>query len=286
MAVGDDEQLFAGADEPEFPAGQVLDRGRILAEAFGLELQPLVRRPQGGDGRLEILVLAPNPEGGGQSPITHERVGNQDRGQQAEQQPREMPSLPRAILAAAHRRNVGRIGAGKRERRLVGPPPRPGGEMRAAARPGRASCCMRHAVHVSVEDGPEISLRRDGPAGGAGGGVTTTEAVVVLITFPMDADVRGFASTLVGEGCAACVNILPDVESVYRWQGRVERARERQLIVKTQRARVDGLRRRVGELHPYDTPEFVVLPVADGDPRYLAWIAAATAGASTRPDSA
>lgn len=116
--------------------------------------------------------------------------------------------------------------------------------------------------------------------------MTSSEAVVVLITFPTDADVRSFASTLVGEGCAACVNILGDVESVYRWQGRVEHARERQLIVKTQGGRVDGLRRRVGELHPYETPEFVVLPVTDGDPRYLAWIAEATGGASARPDPA
>ena len=116
--------------------------------------------------------------------------------------------------------------------------------------------------------------------------MTSSEAVVVLITFPMDADVRRFAATLVGEGCAACVSILPEVESVYRWQGRIEQARERQLIVKTQRARVDRLRRRVGDLHPYDTPEFVVLPVVDGDPRYLAWVAEATGEPSVGPDSA
>ena len=106
--------------------------------------------------------------------------------------------------------------------------------------------------------------------------MTSSEAVVVLITFPMDADVGRFASTLVEERCAACVNILPGVESVYRWEGRVERARERQLLVKTQGACVERLRRRVGELHPYDTPEFLVVPVADGDPRYLAWIDAMT----------
>lgn len=116
--------------------------------------------------------------------------------------------------------------------------------------------------------------------------MTASEAVVVLITFPMDADVRRFASTLVDEGCAACVNILPDVESIYRWQGRVERAQERQLIVKTQRACVGRLRRRVGDLHPYDTPELVVLPVVDGDPRYLAWIAEATGESSVRRDPA
>ena len=105
----------------------------------------------------------------------------------------------------------------------------------------------------------------------------SSEAVVVLVTFPVDADVRRFASALVDEGCAACVNILHEVESVYRWEGRVEQARERQLIVKTLRTRVDRLRRRVGELHPYDTPELLVLPVVDGDPRYVAWIEAATA---------
>ncbi len=106
------------------------------------------------------------------------------------------------------------------------------------------------------------------------------EAVVVLVTFPVDADVGRFASTLVGEGCAACVNILPNVESVYRWEGRVEQARERQLIVKTRRALVERLRRRVRELHPYDTPELLVLPVVDGDPRYLAWIDAVTGASS------
>jgi len=111
--------------------------------------------------------------------------------------------------------------------------------------------------------------------------VTTTEAVVVLITLPVDADVRGFASTLVGEGCAACVNIVPEVESVYRWEGRIERARERQLLVKTQSACVDRLRRRVRELHPYDTPEFLVMRAMDGDPRYLAWIEAVTGAPST-----
>lgn len=106
--------------------------------------------------------------------------------------------------------------------------------------------------------------------------MTSSGTVVVLITFPADADAGRFASTLVEEGCAACVNVLPDVESVYRWEGRVERARERQLLVKTRSACVERLRRRVAELHPYETPEFLVMPVAGGDPRYLAWVEAMT----------
>ena len=98
------------------------------------------------------------------------------------------------------------------------------------------------------------------------------EPVVILITFPTDGDVTAFARALVGDGAAACVTVLPEVESVYRWEGAIEQAREHQLIVKTTRDMVDLLRRRVGDLHPYDTPEFLVLRVAGGEERYLAWI--------------
>ncbi len=96
--------------------------------------------------------------------------------------------------------------------------------------------------------------------------------VLVLITFPEDGDVVAFATCLVDERLAACVNVLPAVESVYRWDGAVARARERQLIVKTTAARVEALRARVRDLHPYETPEFLQLPVTGGDDRYLAWV--------------
>ena len=102
------------------------------------------------------------------------------------------------------------------------------------------------------------------------------EPVVILITFPTDGDVTAFATTLVRDGAAACVSVLPEVESVYRWHGVIEQTRERQLIVKTTSDRVAQLRRRVGDLHPYDTPEFLVLRVAAGDERYLAWVRDAT----------
>ena len=98
------------------------------------------------------------------------------------------------------------------------------------------------------------------------------EPVVVLITFPADGNVTAFARALVHAGAAACVTVLPEGESVYRWEGAIEQACERQLIVKTTCDMVDLLRRRVGDLHPYDTPEFLVLPVAGGEERYLAWI--------------
>lgn len=108
------------------------------------------------------------------------------------------------------------------------------------------------------------------------------EAVVILITFPTEGDVTAFATALVRDGEAACVSVLPEVESVYRWEGMIERGHERQLIVKTTLDLVDPLRRRVGDLHPYRTPEFLVLRVDDGDEQYLAWITEATTSGRTK----
>ena len=88
--------------------------------------------------------------------------------------------------------------------------------------------------------------------------------VLVLTTLPADADGDAFAASLVEERLAACVNLLPLMDSVYRWEGRVERETERQLIIKTSRERVSALWDRVRELHPYEVPEFIVLPITDG----------------------
>src|SRR4029078_10367739 len=98
--------------------------------------------------------------------------------------------------------------------------------------------------------------------------MSDTPHVLVLTTLPVDADAAAFARTLVTERLAACVNLLAPMESVYRWEGDVQREAERQLIMKTARARVDALWQRLRELHPYDLPEFVVLPLmggSDGD---------------------
>ena len=103
-----------------------------------------------------------------------------------------------------------------------------------------------------------------------------TPHVLVLTTLPADADAAAFARTLVSERLAACVNLLAPMESVYRWEGDVQRDSERQLIMKTARARVDALWQRVRELHPYDVPEFVVLPIVDGSDAYLRWLGEST----------
>ena len=99
------------------------------------------------------------------------------------------------------------------------------------------------------------------------------EFVLVLTTWPSgEGDVDAFARRLVHDQLAACVNVLPAMLSIYRWQGSVEEATERQLLIKTTRACLGALRARVHELHPYDVPEFLVLGIVDGGDTYLNWI--------------
>lgn len=100
--------------------------------------------------------------------------------------------------------------------------------------------------------------------------------VLVLTTLPADADAEAIARTLVDEQLAACVNILPPMTSIYRWKGVVERAEERQLVMKTTAVNVDVLQQRLKALHPYEVPEFLVLPISSGSPDYLSWLAAET----------
>ena len=98
------------------------------------------------------------------------------------------------------------------------------------------------------------------------------ELRLVLVTAPDPAVAEGLARSLVEERLAACVNVVPGLRSVYRWQGRVEAADELLLLVKTRADRAAALAARVRELHPYELPEVVELPVLGGSPAYLDWL--------------
>jgi periplasmic divalent cation tolerance protein len=102
------------------------------------------------------------------------------------------------------------------------------------------------------------------------------EYVIVLTTLPADADGAAFARDLVEERLAACVNLSAPMESIYRWEGTIETESERQLVIKTSRDCVGELWDRVRELHPYEMPEFLVVPIVDGNDAYLQWIAEST----------
>ncbi len=99
-------------------------------------------------------------------------------------------------------------------------------------------------------------------------------AVLILSTAPAEA-AAAIAEALVAERLAACVQCVA-VESRYRWRGRVKRAAEHRLEIKTQAALADAAAARLRALHPYDVPELLVLPVPGGGADYLAWIAAET----------
>jgi periplasmic divalent cation tolerance protein len=99
-----------------------------------------------------------------------------------------------------------------------------------------------------------------------------SEPVVALTTLPADFDATPLAQELVGSGLAACVNIVPAVTSVYTWKGVPQVDREQQLIIKTTAGMAGELWRALKERHPYDVPEFVVVPIVDGSEDYLGWI--------------
>jgi periplasmic divalent cation tolerance protein len=101
-------------------------------------------------------------------------------------------------------------------------------------------------------------------------------AVFVYITYPSVVEAEKAGNALVGARLAACVNILPGMVSVYRWQGAVERAEEAVMIVKTRAALAEQVRASVKATHPYDTPAILVLPLESVDERYFAWILAET----------
>ena len=98
------------------------------------------------------------------------------------------------------------------------------------------------------------------------------DPIVVFMTAANGEEATRLADMLVGAHLAACVQILPEMESVYRWQGKVERQAEVLLIAKTTRGKFDELEREVRALHSYDTPEIVAVPIVAGSAPYLKWL--------------
>ena len=99
-----------------------------------------------------------------------------------------------------------------------------------------------------------------------------SEPLVVLMTAGSQEEAEKIAKALVGELFAACVNVIPGVTSVYRWEGAVQSDQEWLLIAKSRRDVLDELVQRVQALHSYDVPEIIALPITGGSETYLRWI--------------
>jgi periplasmic divalent cation tolerance protein len=101
-----------------------------------------------------------------------------------------------------------------------------------------------------------------------------THACIVLTTAGSADEARKIARALVERRLAACVNIVPQIESVYRWQGKIESASELLLVIKTDAGAFEGVRATLEALHSYEIPECVMFSVDEGEQEYLDWIAA------------
>ena len=110
------------------------------------------------------------------------------------------------------------------------------------------------------------------------------EFVVVYVTTGSPAESEQIARTLVEEQLAACVNRIAPIQSVYRWQGKVEQSQEELLIIKTRRELFPALDRRVHELHSYAMPEIIALPVLEGNAEYLRWLREQVSPGAATPD--
>jgi periplasmic divalent cation tolerance protein len=99
---------------------------------------------------------------------------------------------------------------------------------------------------------------------------------LVLCTCPDLEVAAAIAEALVAEGLAACVNLVPGLTSIYRWQGEIQREGEVLLLIKTAAQRFEALAERLRRLHPYELPEIIALPIAAGLPDYLAWVSQCT----------
>src|SRR5919206_2519342 len=98
------------------------------------------------------------------------------------------------------------------------------------------------------------------------------DPIVVFITAANGEEATRLADLLIGAQLAACVQILPEMESVYRWQGKIERQSEILLLAKTTRDKFEELEREVRALHSYETPEIIAVPVTAGSGPYLEWL--------------
>ena len=95
---------------------------------------------------------------------------------------------------------------------------------------------------------------------------------LVLTTMPDGQSAQQLGEVLVHEGLAACVNILPPMQSIYTWRGKVETATEHLVLVKSLVSRYAAIEERIQTLHPYELPEIIAVPIANGLPAYLAWL--------------
>ena len=105
-----------------------------------------------------------------------------------------------------------------------------------------------------------------------------SETSIVFVTAGSEEEAARIGQTLVEEHLAACANLVPNIRSIYRWKGKICDEREILIIIKTRTSKFEALQKRVKELHSYEVPEIVSIPLARGLPQYLDWVLEQTQG--------
>jgi periplasmic divalent cation tolerance protein len=108
--------------------------------------------------------------------------------------------------------------------------------------------------------------------------VHVTDKVVIMVTASSRRECRKIARRLIEEKLAACVNITQPIQSIYRWEGKIDQGKEFLMFIKTTRVLFSQIRAEIALIHSYHTPEIICLPIIDGSPNYLQWV-----GESVRP---
>jgi periplasmic divalent cation tolerance protein len=102
---------------------------------------------------------------------------------------------------------------------------------------------------------------------------SATQFAIVLVTAPNLKSARVLAKAALKARLVACANLVPKIESHYRWKGKIESSAEVLILFKTRKSRLEALERLIAAKHPYDTPEFLILTLAAGSRKYLTWLA-------------
>jgi periplasmic divalent cation tolerance protein len=95
---------------------------------------------------------------------------------------------------------------------------------------------------------------------------------VVLCTCPSEEVAEAVAQALIAEDHAACVNVVPGITSIYQWRNEIHRDSEVLMVIKTTEKRYPAMEKRIEEIHPYDVPEIIAMPISGGLPSYLNWV--------------
>nr|XP_011464640.1 PREDICTED: protein CutA, chloroplastic isoform X2 [Fragaria vesca subsp. vesca] len=136
----------------------------------------------------------------------------------------------------------------------------------------RTTSCAPHSLPFAPLLRSNFGSQAKAMEGPQGSSSTTVPSIVVYVTVPNKEVGKKLAESLVREKLAACVNIVPGIQSVYQWEGEVQTDSEELLIIKTRQSLFEALTEHVKSNHPYDVPEVIALPINAGSLNYLEWI--------------